>query len=215
MDAKHDRARVLGAFAIAFVTFAQVAGSPVGIEDAVNAGGAFGCVVVLILMAILWAIPQSLIVAELATALPLSGGVVVWVEDALGPVAGFVNTWLVLLSSMFDMPAYTILFIEVITNVWPAAKEPLPFSAMCVGVPALSFTLNLLGAEAVAASAEWLTMLVLLPFIATPLVIAGVHAPLDVKDLGPAGVPSSVQLSPLVSSIMWNMMGWGTVGECI
>jgi amino acid transporter len=206
------RARVLGAVAIAFVTFAQVAGSPVGIEDAVHAGGAFGCVLVIILMAFTWAIPQSLITAELATALPVSGGSVVWVEDALGPALGFANTWLVLLNSIFDIPTYSILFANIIAEVWPEAAATLPRTLLCIGVPILSFTLNVLGAEAVAASSEWLTLVVLVPFVAIPFVIAGMHTPLDGRALGPAGVPSPVALSPLVSSVQWNLMGWATIG---
>lgn len=78
--------RLLGTLAIAAVTFSQVCGSPLGIEAAVGAGGAYGFIIALVLGMVIWAIPQSLIVAELSSAFPAAGGTVGWVEEGLGNV---------------------------------------------------------------------------------------------------------------------------------
>lgn len=84
--------RLLGAVAIAAITFSNVCGSPLGIEGAVGAGGAFGCVMMLLAGLAVWAVPQALIVAELSTTFPGDhGGSVRWVEAGLGELAGFVN----------------------------------------------------------------------------------------------------------------------------
>jgi hypothetical protein len=83
--------RLLGTLAIAAVTFSQVCGSPTGIEAAVGAGGAFGFSVALLLCMVIWAIPQSLIVAELSSAFPAAGGTIGWVEEGLGDIPGFIN----------------------------------------------------------------------------------------------------------------------------
>ncbi len=48
----------------------------------------------LLLAALLFLLPTSLISAELATGWPKKGGIYVWVKEAFGPKWGFVATWL-------------------------------------------------------------------------------------------------------------------------
>ena len=208
----HHHERTLGAVAIAFLTFAQVAGSPVGIEDAVGAGGAFGCVILLAMMAVLWAAPQALITAELSTAFPVGGGAVVWVDEALGPVVGTANAWLVRVGALCDLPMYPLLFSQTVGSMWPALAGPVPSACLALALLAASVAVNACGAEAMAASTEWLTAIILVPFVAMPVVAAAYSTPLNAGALGPAGVPQPLALAALVSSVQWNMMGWGSVG---
>jgi len=205
--------RTLGALAIALLTFANVAGSPIGIEDAVGAGGAFGCVVLIFIMALVWAAPQALITAELSTAFPVSGGgTVTWVDEAWGPVIGTANSWLVLINNLIDMPMYPLIFAQAVASLWPELDAPGPTAALCAGILGIALALNACGAEAMASSTEWLTGIILVPFAIMPLVSAFTGPALDFRALGPAGVPSVVNVPVLMSSVQWNMMGWSFVG---
>ena len=57
-----------------------------------------------------WSLPTSLMVGELASAMPEEGGFYVWVRRAMGPFWGFQEAWLSLAASVFDMAIYPTTF---------------------------------------------------------------------------------------------------------
>jgi glutamate:GABA antiporter len=58
----------------------------------------------LILAALVFFIPVSLVSAELSTAWPETGGVFIWVKEAFGPELGFVAIWLLWISNVIWYP---------------------------------------------------------------------------------------------------------------
>jgi hypothetical protein len=60
-----DKKRTLGAFAVAIVSFAAVAGGPYGIEAAIGAAGALPVLLGSCILAVLWSATQALMTAEL------------------------------------------------------------------------------------------------------------------------------------------------------
>jgi amino acid transporter len=81
------------------------------LEDAVNSGGVLLCLIGLLLLPFVWAIPQSLMTAELSTMMPVNGGSIVWVWRALGDTAGVVNAYCSLATSIIDICLYPNLII--------------------------------------------------------------------------------------------------------
>ena len=73
------------------IAFFAVAGSANGIEETVAAGGPFLAVAALLVAPLLWSAPMLMVVSELSVALPHSGGYVVWVNAAFGPLPALLN----------------------------------------------------------------------------------------------------------------------------
>ena len=74
---------------------------------------------VLGLVMLLYALPIAMINAELAVAIPEDGGLVVWVQEALGARIGGHNSWLVWNSYIFDASIYPVLAAQYLVGaIW-------------------------------------------------------------------------------------------------
>ena len=91
-------------------TYLMVAGGPYGLEGIVGHAGYNGAILILLITPLVWSVPTALMVSELSSALPESGGYYAWVKRALGPFWGFQEAWLSLVASIFDMAIYPTLF---------------------------------------------------------------------------------------------------------
>lgn len=83
--AEPNSARRMGAFGVAILSFAAVAGGPYGIEAAVGAAGPLPVIVGCIVLAFAWSATQCLVSAELASMYPCNGGAITWGVKGLGP----------------------------------------------------------------------------------------------------------------------------------
>jgi amino acid transporter len=85
--------RELGLLPLAAVVFFNVSGGPYGIEDTVPSFGPGLTLLLLVLTPLVWSLPVSLVMAELASAIPHEGGYVTWVRRAFGEFWGFQVGW--------------------------------------------------------------------------------------------------------------------------
>ena len=84
--------KTLGLFTLAMINVAAAGG---GVKNwPVTAIYGLSSIVYIILAAIVFFIPVSLVAAELATGWPKAGGVFVWVKEAFGHRTGFLAIWL-------------------------------------------------------------------------------------------------------------------------
>ncbi|RYD39087.1 MAG: amino acid permease, partial [Verrucomicrobiaceae bacterium] len=96
----------LNALTLALTVFCCVSGGPYGLEETIqNAGPGLGILLILI-VPIVWALPDALMTAELASAIPEEGGYVVWVRRAMGPFWGFINAWWTWMYALIDATIY-------------------------------------------------------------------------------------------------------------
>ena len=145
-------------------TYLMVAGGPYGLEEIIQSAGYQGAVLILLLTPVLWSLPTALMVSELSSAVPESGGYYVWVKRALGPFWGFQEAWLSLVASIFDMALYPTLFTLYLARLVPAVGEgrtPVLVGALVV---LICTVVNLRGARAVGTSSLISTLLLLSPF---------------------------------------------------
>lgn len=71
---------------------------------------------------VMFVIPISFVSAELATAMPVDGGLPVWISKALSPRWGFVAAWLVWIQMCFGMVTVGAAFADMLATIF-GAKE--------------------------------------------------------------------------------------------
>src|SRR5579884_977976 len=102
--------RTLGTVSLVFILFFTVSGGPYTTETLVHEVGPGLGLLILLLVPLVWSIPEVLIVGELASMLPEEGGYYRWVDRAFGRFWAFQNGWLTWMYSLVDMAIYPVLF---------------------------------------------------------------------------------------------------------
>src|SRR5580700_9965046 len=163
-------------------TYFMVSGGPYGLEDIIGKAGYGRALLLLLLMPLLWSLPTSLMVGELASALPEEGGYYCWVRRALGGFWGFQEAWLSLAASIFDMAIYPVTFVLYLSRVAPGLTSGYRGTLWALAVVVLCAAWNLRGAKAVGEGSVGMFCLLLSPFVVLTAVglckgLAGMHGP--------------------------------------
>ncbi|HEV2274821.1 MAG TPA: APC family permease [Acidobacteriaceae bacterium] len=186
-------------------TFFMVSGGPYGIEDILGGAGYGRALVILVVLPLIWTLPTTLMIGELASALPQEGGFYVWVRRALGPFWGYQEAWLSLAASIFDMALYPSIFVLYLGKLAPAWTTGARAGLWSFAIVAACCLWNLRGAREVGDGSLVLSVLLLAPFVW--LTAAGLWHGLAVPAAhrGPSADPD---LSAAILVAMWNYMGW-------
>lgn len=107
----------LGVISMAILVFYNVSGGPFGIETTVRAGGNLYALLGFLIMPFVWSLQEALMTAELGTAFPEASGGVVWVEEAFGPLAGWMSGYLNWVSGATDNAIYPALFLDYLLQI--------------------------------------------------------------------------------------------------
>jgi amino acid transporter len=114
----------LGVLQLAAITFFAVSGGPYGFEDTVGSAGGYYAMLGLVILPLFWSFPLAFLTAELACAMPESGGHIVWVHRAFGPFWGHVNGVLALFTNAFDNALYPVMFCDYLEGmVYPDGRQ--------------------------------------------------------------------------------------------
>jgi amino acid transporter len=204
--------RSLGSFGVAVICFAAVAGGPYGIEIAVGAAGALPTLVALFAVAFVWSLPQAQVTAELSNLFPSNAGYVVWVLKGLGPVAGFVNAWNCVFSSLLNLPLYPVLFASYAQQLVPDLSVGALWGLKLAGV-VIATVLNVAGVRTVERVTLIMITLVQTPFVLMPIVAAALGRPFTWSALGTATPGWFSNFAVFISTICWNAQGWSNLGN--
>lgn len=201
--------RDLGALSLAAILFFNVSGGPYGIEDAVSSFGPGLALLLLIVTPLVWSLPVTLVMAELASAVPDEGGYVTWVRRAFGPFWAFQVGWWSWVDSFVDMAAYPALFAEYFTYWLPGMT---PFTRWLI---ALAFIwiltgLNVRGVRIVGWGAVTLGVLALAPVAGMALVGATRLERVPWEPFMAEGGSLVKGLGLGLAVMMWNYSGWDT-----
>jgi amino acid transporter len=201
--------RKLGLGAIIGIIFFSVSGGPYGLEDVVGSSGAGMALVLIIITPIIYSLPISLMVAELATMMPVSGGYYQWVKEGMGPFWGFQAGWWAWVASWFDLAIYPVLFVEFTSYFVPSLAENRWLSWGLGVVFIWAFAgVNMLGSSVVGDSSKLFLVIVLLPFLF--IVVIGLFK-MDQSPVRPFtadGVNWTTAFGAGLFVIMWNYAGW-------
>lgn len=196
-------AQKIGLVALVAATYAMVAGGPFGLEEIVENNGYTGALLIICITPLLWALPTTLMVSELASALPETGGYYVWVRRALGPFWGFQESWLTFVGSIFDMAIYPLLFSTYLAHLVPAlGKGFIPFILGALMI-ATCVAMNLLGTSFVGRGSIIFVLALLAPF--------GLLAWCGLSSSNLGAAQTNLTKPDFLGGIliaMWNYMGW-------
>ena len=204
--------------------FFSVSGGAYGIEELFSTSGPGIGLLLIVATPLIYAIPHSLVVAELGTAIPVEGGYYHWVKRGLGKFFGFQEAMLSWVCSFVDMAIYPVLFTSylqsLVASVAPGAHVlfrigHLTFDTnwvICVAVIVVFTAVNLLGAGWVGESSILFAVLCLLPMLLLSVVgIAHLisHGTNPVAEAtGDPGQSTWNAFGAGLFIVMWNYSGW-------
>lgn len=205
--------RTLGLGALVFIMFFTVSGGAYGLEDTVGEAGAGMGLLLILITPVIWAVPSALMVAELATAMPIEGGYYHWVKIALGPFWGFCEGWWSWVTSWVDMAIYPVLFVEYTAYFFPDVFGDNQLARWLLGASMIWFFtfVNIRGAKVVGDSSKVFGFLVIAPFaIMSLFALFNIeHNPMEPFTNPGQGITSAFALGLFV--VMWNYLGWDGV----
>src|ERR1700756_2930086 len=111
--------RGLGTVALVFILFFSTSGGPYTTETLVHSLGPGQGLLILLIVPLIWSLPEVLIVGELASMLPEEGGYYRWVDRAFGRFWAFQNGWITWMYSLVDMALYPVLFNQYLRYFFP------------------------------------------------------------------------------------------------
>ena len=197
----------LGTFALVFVLFFCTSGGPYTTETLIHKVGPGLGLLILLLVPLVWSIPEVLIVGELASMLPEEGGYYRWVDRAFGRFWAFQNGWLTWMYSLVDMAIYPVLFNQYLQHFLPWIDKRFEWVVSLVVIWGAT-AINLRGSVRVGRASVVAGAFIVAGFVA--LTIASLphaaHSPLHPFAAPDAGGTSGLAVG--LSIALWNYIGW-------
>lgn len=199
--------RGLTTLSLVFVIYFNVSGGAFSLEGLVAEVGPGAALLILVLVPLVWALPETMIVGELASMLPVEGGYYRWVQRAFGPFAAFQNGWITWVYSLLDMAIYPVLFNQYLAFFFPGLSAGVQWTISLLVIWSAT-AVNLRGAIRVGWISVVSGVFVLGGFAALSLAALPnlAHAPWR-PFTGPAGGGIG-SLGVALSIALWNYIGW-------
>ncbi|MCU0633584.1 MAG: APC family permease [Gemmatimonadaceae bacterium] len=206
--------RRLGLIGLAFVMFFNVSGGAFTTEALVAEVGPGLALLMLALVPLCWAVPEALIVAELASAVPEEGGYYRWVRRAFGRRWAFQNAWCTWLYSVVEMALYPVIFTSYLAYFVPEIGAAGKWG-VALAIIWGSTWLNLRGANqvgrvSVAVGVVVLAAFVVLAALALPQATRVPWQPFTTGTHSAAG-----SLGVGLSIALWNFVGWDNASTVV
>jgi amino acid transporter len=199
--------KTLTSTALVFVMFFNVSGGAYGTEGLAGSIGPGLALLILLLVPLVWSLPETLIIGELASMLPEEGGYYRWVRRAFGEFWAFQNGWATWLYSLVDMALYPVLCNQYLRWFFPSLGTG---SAWIVSLAVIwgATAINLRGAFPVGRVSIWAGAFVLIGFAALAMLAIphAQHAPWT--PFTNAGSTVGAGLAVGLSTALWNYIGW-------
>ena len=151
----------VGVLSLVVIGFFWVSGGIYGNETLVASAPPLAVIVWTSLVGILFALPNALMTAELATAFPVDGGAVVWTADACGPRIGGHNCYWVWFANLLDAAVYPQIAAKYVTQALKLGEGG--EQAICAAMVVCVAVTNCMGLDWVTASQSAVFFLSLFP----------------------------------------------------
>ncbi|HEY7235268.1 MAG TPA: APC family permease [Gemmatimonadaceae bacterium] len=199
--------RTLTTLPLVFILYFSTSGGAFTTETLVREVGPGLALLILLLVPLVYSIPEVLIVGELASMLPVEGGYYRWVQRAFGPFWAYQNGWLTWMYSLVDMAIYPVLFNQYLAYFVPSLGTTARW-IIALLVIWIATAINLRGALRVGRASIIAGSFIILGFLL--LAVASLahvtHIPWQpFAAPGRAGVKG---LAVGLSIALWNYIGW-------
>jgi amino acid transporter len=205
--------RELRPLALLATMYVLLSGGPYGLEEVVPRAGPGLALLVLIAMAIVWAVPYALIVAELISALPAEGGTYQWYRASLGPFWSFQLALLNCIALVLDAALYPPLVAAYVAGLF--AHQPGRWFGwgICLLIIWGCTWLNIRGVRTVG----WLSIVVsaaiLVPVFAIMALGVTRLGSASFTPLLPQGTPLPTALNYALIWSLWTYSGYGDLAS--
>ncbi len=200
-------ARTLTTLSLVFILYFSTSGGAFTTETLVREVGPGFALLILLLVPIVYSLPEILIVGELASMLPEEGGYYRWVQRAFGDFWAFQNGWLTWMYSLVDMAIYPKLFVVYLSYFVPTLS-PAALFVVGLGVIWGATLLNLLGSARVGRGSVIAGVFIIGGFLALSVVALGHATHLPWRPFAAPGRTGGSGLAVGLSIALWNYIGW-------
>ncbi len=199
--------RSLSTVSLVFILYFTTSGGAYTTETLIHSVGPGLGLLILLLVPLVWSVPEALIVGELASMLPEEGGYYRWVDRAFGRFWAFQNGWLTWMYSLVDMAIYPVLFNQYLRIFIPSMTARYEWAVSLVIIWGAT-AINLRGSVRVGRTSVIAGTFIMLGFLALALASLPhvAHAPWT-----PFSSPENHGVGGLavgISIALWNYIGW-------
>lgn len=200
-------ARSVSTLSLVFILYFCTSGGAFTTETLVHSVGPGLALLILVLVPLVFSLPEVLIIGELASMLPVEGGYYRWVQRAFGPFWAFQNGWLTWMYSLVDMAIYPKLFVIYLGYFAPGLSPAVIWGAglLVIWVPT---ALNLLGARRVGNGSVLAGTFIVTGFLALSIVALGRATHVPWQPFAAPGRSGASGLAVGLSIALWNYIGW-------
>ena len=199
--------RSITTLSLVFILYFSTSGGAFTTEALVASVGPGMALLILVLVPLVYSLPEILIVGELASMLPLEGGCYRWVQRAFGPFWAFQNGWLTWMYSLVDMAIYPKLFVAYLA--WFAPDLP-SWGAWVVGLMVIwgASAVNLAGAGRVGRSSVFAGTFIIAGFLAISVAALAHASHVPWRPFSAPGHAGTGGMAVGLSIALWNYIGW-------
>ena len=199
--------RSITTLSLVFILYFSTSGGAFTTETLVASVGPGMALITLLLVPVVYSLPEILIIGELASMLPLEGGYYRWVQRAFGPFWAFQNGWLTWMYSLVDMAIYPKLFVTYLG--WFVPKLP-SWGVWGVGLLVIwgATAINLAGAGRVGRSSVLAGTFIIAGFLAVSVAALAHASHVPWRPLSVPGSTGKGVMAVGLSIALWNYIGW-------
>ena len=191
--------------------YVLLCGGPFGTEPSVRTAGPSLAILVLSVMALLWAVPYALIVGELVAKLPLQGGLYQWFRAGLGPFWSFQFTYLDWSTWVLDAALYPPMVAAYMVTLLPCDPGPWARWGIALVVIWSCTWMNIRGVREVGRMSVVMTILQVAPVLLL-IVLGARHFSFDsLRPLIPEGQSFVTSLNYALVWSLWSYSGYGAL----
>lgn len=205
--------REMRPLAVLATLFVLLSGGPYGLEEVIPRAGPGLALLVLCLMALVWAVPYALVVAELVSVLPAEGGIYAWYRASLGPFWAFQLSTLDWITWILEAALYPPLVAAYVAGLFPA--PPGRWLTWGIGLVMIwgCTWLNVRGVKTVGWMSVVISIVVLAP-LAVLLILGSPRISLASLALwAPDGQSAATALNYALIWSLWSYSGYGALAS--
>jgi amino acid transporter len=187
--------------------FFSTSGGPYTTETLIHSVGPGLGLLILLLVPLIWSVPEALIVGELASMLPEEGGYYRWVERAFGRFWAFQNGWLTWVNSLVDMAIYPVLSSQYLRYFMPGLDARTEW-LISLAVIWSATGINLRGSVRVGLVSIVAGAFVMLGFLALSIASVPRITHIPWQPFASEHARGAGGLAVGISIALWNYIGW-------